>query len=124
MQGVINAYRHPPSIDCDAELDALGSKTCRAFLRFARKVISGRVDHWEFQAFTEYRDVPVYNAEFSGNFILVAVEDDPDDGITMTVMLALRLAPARIGNHDWDGSDMGFIRESVLLPRMRDLFGE
>lgn len=108
--------------DADVELEGLGTNVGRRFYRYAQRVVSRRLDHWHFQLFDEYRDVPVYKAEFKDCFVLIAVEDAGDDGITVTVMLAARFGVQTLANRQWDGRDMKFVRGEILAPRLQDHF--
>lgn len=119
----IAAYQGPEG-DADAELESLGTSTARRFFQFAQRVVSRRVDHWGLQPFGEYLDVPLYKAEFDDGFTIFLVEDDPDNGITVVLMVALRREPAIVRGGPWDGADMSFIRDHVLNPRLKDYFGE
>jgi hypothetical protein len=119
---VVAAYEGEEG-DADAELEKLGTRTARRFFRFAQKVVSGGIDHWKLQPFAEYLDAPLYKAEFEDGFTIFLVEDDPDNGISLVLMLALRHEPATVGGAAWDGVNMGFIRDHVLARRLKDYFG-
>jgi hypothetical protein len=119
----IAAYRGAKG-DADTELELLGTKTARAFFRFAEKIVSRRLDHWTLQPFMEHGDVPLYKADFNSGFTIFLVEDDPDDGIGLVLMVALPSRPMTIQGHRWDGRDMTFIRASVLPGRLKDYFDE
>jgi len=121
-QPVIGAYQGDLG-DGDAELEALGTTAGKRFFLYAQKIVSRKVDHWTLRTFAEFRDVPVYKAEFDDSFTLFTVEDDPDQGITLMLFLACKLQPGHVGGKAWDGRDFGYIRDAILLPRLRDYFG-
>lgn len=122
IRPVIGAYQGEAG-DGDAELEALGTKVGKQFFLYAQRIVSRKIDHWGLQTFDEYRDVPVYKAEFGGSFTVFTVEDDHDQGITLMLMLALKLEPGRLQGEAWDGRNFDYIRSKVLLPRLKDYFG-
>lgn len=119
MVGSIRGYEGSYG-NADSELAALGTRIGERFFNWAQQIVARRIDHWKLQTFTEHGGVPVYNAAFSNVVIVAAVEDDPDDGITLTVMLALRQQPTTILGQHWDGRDLSFLRDAILAPRLED----
>ena len=109
-------------MDAAHELRALGLSYAETFLVHWQDIVAGRTDHWAFQPFEVYRGVPVYKVENYQRFALYAVLDEPDDSVTVTVMLAARRGDATIAGQVWDGTDMAFLRQSVLQPRLADYF--
>ena len=122
LDPAIVAYRRLPDVDAALELRALGLPVAEAFLVFWQRVVARRIDHWTFQPFDVFKQVPVYQAEQSQRFALYTVEDGPDEGIRITVMAAARRGDATIGGLVWDGTDLDFVRRRVLHPRLADYF--
>lgn len=122
LDPAIVAYRRLPDVDAACELRALGLSVAEAFLVFWQRIVARQIDHWTFQTFDIYRQVPVYQAELSQRFALYAVEEEPDGGIKVAVMLAARWGDATIGGQVWDGTDLGFVRHTILHPRLVDYF--
>ncbi len=121
MAGAIGAYSGNGA-DCDAELAALGTAIGRRFFYYAQKIVTRQVDHWKLQTFAEYLDVPVYKAEFDDCLTIFVVEDDLAQDVTVTLMLALRVRSILVDGLLWNGTDMVFLRDRILLPRLQDYF--
>ena len=109
-------------MDAAQELRALGLSVAETLLVHWQDIVAGKIDHWAFQPFELYSGVPVYKVEKYQRFALYAVLEEPDDSVTVTVMLAARRGDATIAGQVWDGSDMAFLRHSVLQPRLADYF--
>ena len=123
LDPAIVAYRRLPDADAALELTALGLPVAEALLVFWQRVVARQIDHWTFQTFDVYRQVPSYHAAQSDRFALYAVEEEGlGDGIRVSVMLAARRGDATIGGQVWDGTDMDFVRRNILLPRLVDYF--
>ena len=122
LDPAIVAYRRHPDVDAAQELRALGLSVAETFLVHWQDVVAGRIDHWTYQPFDMFSGVPVYKVEKQQRFAIYAVLDEPDDSVTVTVMLAARRGDATLGGHVWDGTDMAFVRHTVLQPRLADYF--
>ena len=117
----IDAYRGALG-DADAELEALGTDVGERFIKYAHQIVSRRRDHWRLQTFAEFRDIPVYKADFADCFTLFCVEDYADQGLWLTLMFGTeRKELLSTGVIDPSGR-LTRVRREILLPRMEDFF--
>jgi len=116
----ISAYERPGHVNAEGELEALGLPIAEKFLLYAQKLISGRIDHLALQPFADYKGVPTYMASFGKALVFFAVQDAADEGISVTVMLALRRRPCVVDGVRWNGADFSLLRDEILMPRLQD----
>lgn len=117
----ISAYERAGHVDAEAELEALGLPIAERFLLYAQKLVSRRVDHLSLQPFAEYSGVSAYMASFgAGGLVFFVVQDDLGAGVSVTVMLAVPRSPCTVDGQAWDGQDLTFLRDGILMPRLED----
>jgi hypothetical protein len=118
----IRAYKSPPSIDCEAELAALGLTVARDFLLFLQKVVCGKVSDSKLGFFGNYRGIQLYRKTIKKNAVVFATELESGN-IVVSILLATPVgAPVSIDGKLWDGRDLIVLRGDILDPRLRDYF--
>ncbi|HVQ08390.1 MAG TPA: hypothetical protein VMS43_08135 [Allosphingosinicella sp.] len=123
MDDAIVAFKWPPWIDSESELEALGDQFAENVFFFCQDLVAGTVDHWSLNPFETFRQVPIYKYQYDERYCLLAVEDDGSGERRVTIMLAgLTGSQVVVDGQAWDGIDMGILRSHFLDRRLRTYF--
>jgi hypothetical protein len=119
----IVAFKWPPWIDAEAELEALGDGFAENAFLFCQEVVAGAKDHWSLSPFDTFRQIPVYKYQYGNRYLLFAVEDDGSGERTVSMILAgFAGAEVAIDGETWDGIDMTILRTLFLRRRLAVYF--
>lgn len=120
---VIHAFKRPPWIDAEAELEVLGDRFAEDAFLFCQDLVAGTVNHWGLNPFDTFRQIPVYKYQYGNRYVLLAVEDDGAGERSVSIILAGRTgADAVIDGEQWDGIDMNVLAKHFLRRRLQVYF--
>ncbi len=98
--------------DAEREMLALPEDVCLKFIKYAQRIVAGKVDPAQLQPLCEHGGVEAFLAQLYGCQIIFAVETLPPDGaIAVTVLYA-----------QGPGQRSGAPVRQIALSRLRDCF--